>query len=47
MFSVCGERMAVCDKTYQIMTSCCSPYSKDIIPVSPYENIPLEEAEVF
>ncbi|MDJ0689676.1 MAG: methyltransferase domain-containing protein [Xenococcaceae cyanobacterium MO_188.B32] len=42
-----GERMAVCDKTYQIMTSCCSPYSKDIIPVPPYENIPLEEAEAF
>ena len=42
-----GERMAVCDKTYQILTSCCSPYSKDIIPVPPYENIPLEEAEAF
>ena len=42
-----GERMAVCDKTYQIMTSCCSPYSKNIIPVPPYENIPLEEAEAF
>ena len=42
-----GERMAVCDKTYQILTSCCSPYSKDIIPVPPYENIALEEAEAF
>ena len=42
-----GERMAVCDKTYQILTSCCSPYSQDIIPVPPYENIPLEEAEIF
>ncbi|MDJ0636346.1 MAG: methyltransferase domain-containing protein [Xenococcaceae cyanobacterium MO_188.B29] len=42
-----GERMAVCDKTYQILTSCCSPYSQDIIPVPPYENIPLEEAETF
>lgn len=42
-----GERMAVCDKTYQIMTSCCSPYAKDIIGIPPYENIPLEEAKEF
>ncbi len=42
-----GERMAVCDKTYNIMTSCCSPYSQDIIGIPPYENIPLEEAELF
>jgi SAM-dependent methyltransferase len=42
-----GERMAVCDKTYQIMTRSNSPYSQDIISVPPYENIPLEEAEVF
>jgi ubiquinone/menaquinone biosynthesis C-methylase UbiE len=42
-----GERMAVCDKTYHILTSCCSPYSKDIIAVPPYENIPLEAAETF
>lgn len=42
-----GERMAVCDKTYRIMTSCRSPYSKDIIGIKPYNNIPLEEAEEF
>jgi ubiquinone/menaquinone biosynthesis C-methylase UbiE len=42
-----GERMAVCDKTYQILTGCCSPYSKDIIAVPPYEDIPLETAEAF
>ena len=42
-----GERMAVCDKTYKIMTSCCSPYSKDIIGIEPYENISLEEAAEF
>lgn len=42
-----GERMAVCDKTYKIMTSCCSPYAKDIIGIEPYENIPLEEATEF
>ena len=42
-----GERMAVCDKTYNIMTSCCSPYAEDVIGIKPYENIPLEEAAVF
>ena len=42
-----GERMAVCDKTYQILTNENSPYKQDIIPIAPYENIPLEEAEVF
>ncbi len=42
-----GERMAVCDKTYQIMTSCGSPYAQDIIGIEPYENIPLEEATEF
>ena len=42
-----GERMAVCDKTYQIMTHANSPYSKDIIGLPPYENIPLESATEF
>lgn len=42
-----GERMAVCDKTYNIMTSCCSPYSADVIDIKPYENIPLEDATEF
>ena len=42
-----GERMAVCDKTYNIMTSCCSSYSRDIIGIEPYENIPLEQAAEF
>lgn len=42
-----GERMAVCDKTYQILTNANSPYIDDIIPVPPYDNIPLEEATEF
>ena len=42
-----GERMAVCDKTYKIMTNCGSPYSNDVIGIEPYENIPLEEAREF
>ena len=42
-----GARMAVCDKTYNIMTSCCSPYSKEVIGIEPYENIALEAAAEF
>ena len=42
-----GERMAVCDKTYQILTSSSGPYSQEIIPVPPYADIPLESASEF
>ena len=42
-----GERMSVCDKTYNILTNPNSPYTKDIIPVPPYQDIPLEEATAF
>jgi len=42
-----GERMAVCDKTYNILTNPNSPYARDIIPVPPYQDIPLEKATVF
>ncbi|MDJ0508609.1 MAG: methyltransferase domain-containing protein [Crocosphaera sp.] len=42
-----GERMAVCDKTYQILTYAESPYQKDIIGLPPYQEIPLEEATEF
>ena len=42
-----GEPMAVCDKTYQILTNANGPYGKDIIPVPCYEDIPLESAQQF
>ena len=42
-----GEKMAVCDKTYQILTNANGPYGKDIIAVPPYEEIPLTEAGDF
>ncbi|MEC4894225.1 MAG: methyltransferase domain-containing protein [Oscillatoria sp. PMC 1051.18] len=42
-----GERMAVCDKTYHIYTNLNSPYSQDVIPVPPYEEIPLDSAKEF
>lgn len=42
-----GERMAVCDKTFQIMTRAGSPYRRDIIPLAPYQDIPLAETLAF
>ena len=40
-----GERTAVCDKTYRILTS--EPYVDAIIPVPPRTEVPLEEAAPF
>ena len=40
-----GERMAVCDKTFKIYSQ--EPYTGDIIPVEPYADIPLQEADSF
>lgn len=40
-----GERTAVCEKTYRILTS--HPYKDNFIPVPPYINVPLEEARPF
>ncbi|MBD2578870.1 methyltransferase domain-containing protein [Oscillatoria sp. FACHB-1406] len=42
-----GDRVAVCDKTFQILTQPNSPYAKDIVPISPYQEIALEDAETF
>jgi arsenite methyltransferase len=42
-----GQRMAVCDKTYSIMTNPSSPYAKDIIAMPPMVIVPLEEAPPF
>ncbi len=40
-----GKRMAVCDKTFKNYTR--EPYASDIIPVTPRELIPLEQAVPF
>lgn len=40
-----GERMAVCDKTFRIYSK--APYANNIIPVEPYAEVPLDEAEQF
>jgi hypothetical protein len=40
-----GERMAVCDKTYKILTS--APYADETIPVAPRREVPLSKARGF
>jgi arsenite methyltransferase len=40
-----GQRMAVCDKTFQIYRQ--QPYASQIIPVEPLENIALADAPEF
>jgi arsenite methyltransferase len=40
-----GERMAVCDKTYHILTN--APYADEVIPVPPLKDIPLSRAKPF
>ncbi len=40
-----GKRMAVCDKTYHLLTA--EPYAEEIIPLPRLKNIPLEKAKPF
>jgi ubiquinone/menaquinone biosynthesis C-methylase UbiE len=40
-----GQRMAVCDKTFQIYSK--EPYNSQIIPIEPIENIELADAKEF
>ncbi len=40
-----GQRMAVCDKTFQLFTQ--GPYQDQVIPVLPIEEVPLEGAAAF
>lgn len=42
-----GQRMAVCDKTYKIMTDPNGPYAGHVLPVAPYEETPLDQATPF
>ena len=42
-----GQRMAVCDKTYQIMTNSNGPYSGQVVAVPPREEVPPEDAKPF
>src|SRR5574341_264814 len=40
-----GERMAVCDKTFQMYNR--EPYAGELLSIEPYETISLEEAKAF
>ncbi|MFQ5662841.1 MAG: methyltransferase domain-containing protein [Terriglobia bacterium] len=40
-----GQRMAVCDKTYKILTQ--APYADSVIPVPPRREVPLSKARGF
>lgn len=42
-----GQRMAVCDKTFKIMTNPAGPYTRDVIGLEPENLIPLDDAEEF
>ncbi len=42
-----GKRMAVCDKTYKLLTGPNSPYASSIIGIEPKAEVPLEGAEAF
>jgi len=42
-----GERMAVCEKTFQIYSDPRGPYCESIVAIEPYTQIPLEKAQAF
>ncbi len=42
-----GQRMAVCDKTFNLYTDPNGPYADHIIGIEPYETIPLDDAKPF
>ncbi len=42
-----GQRMAVCDKTFNLYINPDGPYSQEILPILPQEEIPLAAAKPF
>ncbi len=42
-----GKRMAVCDKTYRLLTDPAAPYAEQVIGIESAESIPLEQAPLF
>ncbi len=42
-----GQRMAVCDKTFNLYTDPNGPYSESLLAIPPYQEIPLEAATNF
>ena len=42
-----GQRVAVCDKTYRILTRPEGPYAQNVTGIDPRKTIPLHEADPF
>lgn len=42
-----GQRMAVCDKTFQILTNPAGPYAGHVVGVPPISEVPLDQAGPF
>lgn len=42
-----GKRMAVCDKTFRIMTSPQGPYAQDIYGIEPIAEVPADQIKPF
>ncbi len=39
--------MAVCDKTYKLLTDPKGPYAGQFIGIQPYQTIPLDDAQEY
>lgn len=42
-----GQRMAVCDKTFHLYTDAVGPYSGQVEPILPRDQVPLDAAAAF
>ena len=42
-----GQRMAVCDKTYRLMTDPAGAYAGQVIGVEPLSGVPPDQAQPF
>jgi len=42
-----GQRMAVCDKTFELLTNRAGPYATHVLPVPPAREVPVEGAPTF
>jgi ubiquinone/menaquinone biosynthesis C-methylase UbiE len=42
-----GERMAVCKKTFDIMTNVNGPYATQMLGIEPMQSIPADDAKLF
>jgi len=42
-----GQRMAVCDKSFEIKTDPVGPYAGQVVPALPHVDVLLEDAKLF